>query len=388
MTPAGEIHIELTHRGGQAISVNIVSTRPETATRVLLGKTPEQVLACVPLLFSLCGDAQAYAALLACRAALDLEAQPQADAARELLLQVETLREHSWRILLDWPGLLGLAPDKTSVAALLKITARIKPCLFREGEAFSLESRLHIDVKRLDSLSTELTDLLDLAIFGGELGEFQSITHEAHWRDWLTRNSALPAQLLNTLYRLDWLAAGRNELKCLPVLNNPALHRQLLQSDLSAFSSAPHWQGQCYESTPLHRQLTHPLIAELHGRYGNGLLVRFSAVLQEVATYLPRLKRFGEAMSMPASSHGAGGIGLAQVQAARGLLIHRLALQQGRVYDYRIVAPTEWNFHPNGVVAQGLKQLRGEAASMRRQAEWLINAVDPCVAYRLVLREE
>jgi coenzyme F420-reducing hydrogenase alpha subunit len=67
-------------------------------------------------------------------------------------------------------------------------------------------------------------------------------------------------------------------------------------------------------------------------------------------------------------------------------LIHRLVLHQGKVYDYRIVAPTEWNFHPDGVVAHSLKQLQADSINdLQRQAELLINAIDPCVQYQLNL---
>ncbi|OQW75513.1 MAG: hypothetical protein BVN35_07570 [Proteobacteria bacterium ST_bin11] len=115
------------------------------------------------------------------------------------------------------------------------------------------------------------------------------------------------------------------------------------------------------------------------------MLPRFVAVLFEVAAIPQGLKPSLGTMS----TYAADGIGLAQVQAARGLLIHRLALSQGRVYDYRIVAPTEWNFHPDGVLAQGLKSLQADDADgLRQRAEWLINAVDPCVQYRLVLTPE
>ena len=55
----------------------------------------------------------------------------------------------------------------------------------------------------------------------------------------------------------------------------------------------------------------------------------------------------------------ADGVGLGQVQAARGLLVHRVAIRAGRVADYRILAPTEWNFHPQGAAALGLATLPG-----------------------------
>lgn len=376
MTPVGAIHIELFHHAGKASGVRVNSTRPD-ATRALLGKTPEQLLATVPLLFSLCGNAQSFAALLACRTALGLADEPEADAARCLLVQVETLREHAWRILLDWPGLLGLQPNKPAVAALLKICAQFKPCLFDDGEAFRLDSRVNINSERLAGLTGELMALIDTAVFNGGLSDFRLLETEAQLKDWLALHDGLPVALLNALYRQNWLALGQNQMACLPVLDSETLSLQ--QQDWSAFCREPQWQGLCYESTPLNRRQSHPLIVDLQNRYGNGLLTRLVAMLLEAAEQLTQ--------SVETVSTGDDeGFGLAQIQAARGLLIHKLELREGRVYDYRVVAPTEWNFHPEGVVAQGLIGLQAaDADSLQQQAEWLVNAVDPCVAYRLTL---
>ncbi|MDT4290180.1 Ni,Fe-hydrogenase I large subunit [Methylomonas sp. MO1] len=384
MTPAGEITIELTHRAGQVAAVKIGSTRPEAA-QVLVGKTPEQVLSMVPLLFSLCGNAQAYAALMACRAALQMTAEPEADAARECLVQLETVREHAWRILLDWPVLLGRLADKTALAALLKLDRQFKSCLFKDGEAFKLDSQLQVDGPFLQTLLVELTSLIDKAIFAGGLSGFLAISDEAHLHDWLDVNTGLAAQLLNAVYQRDWPALGSSLVVGLPELDSAELNRQMQNTDPLAFCRTPQWQGRCFETTPLSRQQALPLLADLHSRYGNGVLLRFVAVLLEVAAIPQRVKSMGGTML----AYAADGVGLAQVQAARGLLIHRLELRQGRVYDCRIVAPTEWNFHPDGVLAQGLKSLQADAVDgLRQQAEWLINAVDPCVQYRLVLSPE
>nr|WP_305890996.1 nickel-dependent hydrogenase large subunit [Methylomonas sp. WSC-7] len=374
----------MNHRAGKVEAVEIASTRPDAA-RVFVGKTPEQVLSIVPLLFSLCGNAQAYAALQACRAALRMPAEPEADAAREHLLQLETVREHAWRILLDWPGLLDQQPDKTAVAALLKIDRQFKSCLFQDGEAFKLDSQLQIDAPRSQGLLAELTGLIDQVIFDGGLRGFLAMTNEMQLHDWLDGNKALAAQLLNKLYQRELHALGNSNVAGLPNLDPAELNRQMQSTDLSAFCRMPQWQGRCYESTPLSRQQESPLLTDLRSHYGNGLLPRFVAVLLEAAAIPQGIKSM--VGTMPA--YAADGVGLVQVQAARGLLIHRLELRQGRVYDYRIVAPTEWNFHPNGVLAQGLKSLQADdEEGLRRQAEWLINAVDPCVQYRLVLTPE
>ncbi len=391
MTPAGSIRIDLYHRSGNANHVQIASTRPDAVAQLLIGKTPEQALETIPLLFTLCGNAQAYAALLACRTALNIKADPEADSACGMLVQLETLREHAWRILLDWPGFVGLAKNKKALAALLKFDALFKRYLFRHGEAFKLHSRLNIDAEQIINLIDELEALIDVSIFNGRLGDFQWLRSEAQLQAWLQRNKALAANLLNYLYSLNWTAIGQNQVTCLPDLDTEALNRQL-QQDLAAFSRTPHWQGRCFETTLLNRQLSHPLIAKMYGCYGNGLIVRLLARLLELALIPSQLRQLllpiKDQPVLAAISATNNGIGLAQVQAARGLLIHRLELRQGRIHDYRIIAPTEWNFHPEGVVAQALKQLQGESPSdLQRQAELLINAVDPCVQYALHLTD-
>jgi coenzyme F420-reducing hydrogenase alpha subunit len=130
----------------------------------------------------------------------------------------------------------------------------------------------------------------------------------------------------------------------------------------------------------------------MRSHYGNGLIVRMLARLLEVALMPFRLRQLLAQIkndtALPINNTASNGIGLAQVQAARGLLIHRLESRQGRVHDYRIIAPTEWNFHPEGVVAQGLKQLTAQSLNdLQRQAELYINAVDPCVQYALNLTD-
>jgi coenzyme F420-reducing hydrogenase alpha subunit len=79
---------------------------------------------------------------------------------------------------------------------------------------------------------------------------------------------------------------------------------------------------------------------------------------------------------MPSAREGEG---LAQVEAARGVLVHWLRLEGGSVAGHRILAPTEWNFHPQGALAQGLAGLPA-GSGLAGLARLLVDAVDPCVA--------
>jgi len=71
------------------------------------------------------------------------------------------------------------------------------------------------------------------------------------------------------------------------------------------------------------------------------------------------------------------GQAIAWCEMARGLLLHWVQLDaQGRVADYRVLAPTEWNFHPQGVLAKALSTLAPQDTA---SASALAAAFDACV---------
>lgn len=82
--------------------MQIGSERPDVV-RALRGRTADQAVQRVHLLFALCGEAQARAAMLALAAARGEECMPRLDPG----VQREVLHEHLWRWLLDLPPLLG-----------------------------------------------------------------------------------------------------------------------------------------------------------------------------------------------------------------------------------------------------------------------------------------
>jgi len=68
-------------------------------------------------------------------------------------------------------------------------------------------------------------------------------------------------------------------------------------------------------------------------------------------------------------------------------LLHRVCLERSGgnvlIADYQIVAPTEWNLHPQGVLALALSSLPSTDPRSQRQAELLMAAFDPCIAFTL-----
>jgi Ni,Fe-hydrogenase I large subunit len=66
------------------------------------------------------------------------------------------------------------------------------------------------------------------------------------------------------------------------------------------------------------------------------------------------------------------------------LLLHRATVTEVHVTGYQIVAPTEWNFHPQGALARGLEGAAAtDAMALERDARLVVQALDPCVACRV-----
>jgi Ni,Fe-hydrogenase I large subunit len=71
------------------------------------------------------------------------------------------------------------------------------------------------------------------------------------------------------------------------------------------------------------------------------------------------------------------GQAIAWCEMARGLLVHWVQLDgHGAVAQYRVLAPTEWNFHPHGALALALA---ARAPQDSAAAQTLAAAFDPCV---------
>ncbi len=369
MIDAGKLKITLSCDNGKMRNVEIESTRPLHTSRLFIGKTPEQTLKMLPLLFNVCGVAQSFAAFQA----LGIAQNSAEFAARNLLLNVEIVREHCWWLLIN--------TDKARLAPFLKYVTDFKKALFVGGDAFSLNSRLEIQPAQLENLIFQLENDLNTLFENGRESLLQT-KNEDDLSHWLEENSNVPANLLRELLAKGYQNLGQSPLQLLPELAEVEL---LAEFETVNFSKTPTWRGECYETSCLNREQTQPLIADLLKKYGNGLITRLTSRLFELAN-LPNVLRQNFINMQTPSNPTENEMGVVQIQASRGLLIHKVEMKNGLISDYQIVAPTEWNFHPNGVAALSLQSLCVHNETLLRQhAALIINAIDPCVGFELVI---
>jgi len=384
----GRLWIDLYPVAGQVGRVNIQSSRPLQAAQIFEGKTAQEVLMQLPLLFSVCGIAQGTAAVRAFQQALAQVASIPVDAARALLVQMETAREHLWRILIDWPQFLEEPAEERHAAPLHSMLRTLRKALFMDGDGFSLQTELQVGQGALTDLIDTLDEMLTSLVFGCAPAQWLQIANPDGLNDWARREKTIAARLLQWVSRQGWQGLGAAESRLLPDLPEAELDRQLDAPGAGRFIAEPVWNDSTCETTPLARQSEYALIKLLSHSYGNGLLTRLVARLVELARIPATMRKLLEQPDTVCATHVRGalpeGTGVGQVEAARGRLVHRVVLEEGHVSRYQILAPTEWNFHPSGVVARGLGSLPyTDEVTLRRQAALLINAVDPCVGYEL-----
>ena len=385
----GQIDIDLYPDNSHVARADIHSTRPLQASQVMVGKSPEEALSLIPLMYNVCGIAQARTALRAIQDQLAISPNPAAEIARDMLVLVENAREHLFRVLVDWPRLFELDQDQQPLPLLGRLIPECKQALFVDSNAFALDSELQVNRTSVINLIDELDNTLEQAVFQRSTDDWLKIYDINALIQWVRESDSPAAKVLAIIDNRGWGSQGVADLNALPQLDRQELINRFDASDADEFIAHPQWHGQHYETSCLTRQLRQPLIRSLTGEFHIGLLTRMTARLVELAR-IPRqlrdlLARLGSIATEPASDPiSAPGLGLAQTEAARGRLIHRVQLENGKIIRYQILAPTEWNFHPQGLITQSLENLSAsDEQQLQQLAKLMINAIDPCVGYEL-----
>ena len=328
---------------------NLRSTRPDWVARLTRGIPAQSLGPTLANVFSLCGHAHRLCAALAVEAALGREADT-APIQRARLAQ-RTLCEHLRRIGLDWPRQFGSgAGDPASMEAMV---------------------RWLTSCPALSAVPSDAAAWLAARAIGMPLTRWL----EAWERDpagwlaaWARDVDVPPASLLKGV------TGGRQPVLALRVHAEPATMRAWaddLRRGGGAFARRPTWRGTCAE-TGAWTRLAEPDPL----RFGTTAL-RLGARLAEVV----RLGLHDTGRLAAGALTLAPGEAVAWIEMARGLLVHHVQLDgagdKARVATCHVVAPTDWNFHPQGAVAAALESLSGDARACELGA--LVAAYDPCV---------
>ncbi|MBB4286460.1 nickel-dependent hydrogenase large subunit [Roseospira goensis] len=385
--PEGLI-VRLAVSGGRVADVRLSPSARVGAAAALIGQPLPDAVRLVGRVFSLCGRAQTVAAARAAEAAEGRAVDAATEAARSLLILAEAVEQGTLTLLLDGPAAIGQAPDTAILRAVRRDAAEVARRAAVPGwDAVGGGGRAAPawpGPGLAESVGTMAARLRAVLPAGGRLPESR-----AGLRACLREDDGTVAAVLAAAMAEPPLAegpprplAGWSLDDFAPALRGPGA---------AAFAARPTWRGAPAETGPLARFARHPLVRDL---WACGAIVAarlVARVLDLVRTVdgMIRLMRppgVAGATAAPAVLADGRGAGLSGVETARGLLLHRVAVRTGRVADWRIVAPTEWTFHPDGPLRRVLAGLDAtDAAALRRRVRLLVAAMDPCVACDLRL---
>ncbi len=388
---AGHLTLRLHRRPGAAAQVEVISSRPQLADWLFQGKTPIETADLAERVFTLCGRAQRLAATAACAAAqsnypslsresnhpgatrhpsLSKEGNRETTEFGSLQQAVlmETALEHAWRLLVDWPVQAGLSADMNRLR-VLRQAAAVGPTALADALDAILETLPDAPLPLTPSHKGE-GELKTPSPLAGQGEE----TEPSPLADQGGGTEPSPSPLVGE----GWGGGLLPPLSKLNLAEADALAWRALEEPV--FCTRPLWRNQPAETGALARQQDHPLLADRLNSQGCRISARWLARRLELAELPSRLRR--EPTDILLAQPLAENYGYAWVETARGALLHVAHLEQGRVTAYRIVAPTEWNFHPAGPFVAGMTAL-GEAADLAAAAQALALSLDPCVSYQV-----
>jgi coenzyme F420-reducing hydrogenase alpha subunit len=362
MPDAGKLLLRIIWDGNVVLGVEVKSTRPK-AYRLLKGRLPDNAVQLVPLLYSVCGKAQQAAAIAAVSAAQGLEWQPNKMLERRVAC--EAMQENLWRLLLDWPGVLGLQQEQQQFvywhSALDEIAAG-------RGDAVNLLRELcHV-------------------LLGMDNEGWKQVDSHAKLAEWQNAGQGLLAPVLAAVdfkeSKLDFVGKPAANALMPAWTVTDVLH--ILGSRLDhEFAAMPQHEGKPMETGELAHGKHAPLLQDLLRERPTRLLTRVIARLVDLldsAETLADENITGRVQRVSASDAA----GLSVVRTARGMLLHYVRIESERVAEYFTVAPTEWNFHPQGALSSGLTGLKeSEAERLMETVKYFVLSLDPCVEYEI-----
>jgi len=148
------------------------------------------------------------------------------------------------------------------------------------------------------------------------------------------------------------------------------------------------YKGLPYETGPLARELIskNQSVVRLYKEYGDSYAVRVAARLTEIEDLLnileKLLKELLNVLEEPScfweDNKEKSGEGFGVVEAARGTLIHKVVIEKGKIKDYRVITPSQWNLGPRCEKYLGVAEKAIIGLDSEIKAQMVLRSFDLC----------
>lgn len=403
----GEAQVLYRYEGDRVADARIRFLTGRHVEKILEGREAGDALAINPRICGICGHAHLIATVRALEGCYpDLRLPRKAEIVRELTLSFELLQNHfKWFYLTIFPLLFpGEERVREAVEPARKVGEMIALIAGKyPHNSYALPGGITAEVSPLDLLGVserlrEVQRHFTRSLIDVDPGEFSRCDRI---ETMLEREGDLPRAMEAILDR-EWQRLGRSFDRFIVFgggglfESGKSLATRVTQHlDLRYLSEEPiegseallvRYRGKVYETGPLARAmlLKTPLIREAHRRYGDSIFSRILARVCEIPRLLLYCRRLLEEIDLSESSwenpgtlpREAEGVGI--VEAARGSLIHRVRISEGRIAEYQIVTPTQWNLGSGPADDPGIAQRALVGLRREDPAELVFKSYDVC----------
>lgn len=404
----GEAKLDFSFVNDKIDFVDIEFFSSRGVENILKGKDALDALVINPRVCGICGHAHLITTVKALEACFDeIEISSKAHIIRELTLTFELIQNHfKWFYLTIFP-LLGLNQEISKAIkpsqAMGKAIAALAGQYPHNSYAIpgGITSKvLSTDLIKVENCLDEVIGFTEETLLLMDMGSFLD---KSSSRSLSTQGGDLSRILSmikkNKLQNIGksydrFLAAGENACfksgRSLKTNRSAKVSIKYIKEyeNSSSYAKDVLYRDKFYEVGPLSRAMINkiPLIKDSHRYFADSIFTRILARVHEIPYLLNYCKELLKQIDLDEPSYikpkqeieELDGSGIGIVEAARGSLIHNVALKKGKIEDYQIITPTQWNLSNGTRENPGISQKAMMGLESKELAEIVFKSFDVC----------
>ncbi len=126
-------------------------------------------------------------------------------------------------------------------------------------------------------------------------------------------------------------------------------------------------------------------VTSLYKKHGDTALTRLCARIDEVVYLISHVRQLLTSLDLsqpsfipPVSIENINGTGVGVVEAPRGSLIHKARIEKGKIIEYSIITPTQWNLGNGTSDMPGVAQRAMIGVESIAKASLIFRTFDVC----------
>ena len=304
----------------------------------LKGRPFMDALVINPRVCGICGHSHLLATAMALENLFNAEVSKKAQIFRNITSALEIVQNHiKWFYITLFPTQIK---DKKFIFKAVKISSKISKAIAIIAGQFPHNSYIVPGGVTCDLTNLEILKLKDLISEIYEMYQNETIDMNLHSKDLELFFENLPRERGKSLN--SFLVLGENAF----FKSNGDLEF-VSEEKGNSFAKNGYYRGRCVEVGPLARMKNDEKIEKIYKKYEDSIYTRIIARLYEGLKLLRYILEEIEKIDLCEPSFikfkEKSGKGVSAVEAPRGSLIHKVEVQNGKISNYEIIVPTQFN---------------------------------------------